>query len=54
MGFVTFLKLPGPVSRLMAWKPRVEEIIRRIRQGPHHSVRAGSGQDTDVSTLEGV
>ena len=54
MVFMTFLKLYGPVSRLMAWKPRVQEVIRRIRQGPYRRVRAGSTQHTEVSTLEGV
>ena len=34
MAFVTHLKLYTPVSGLMAWKPRVREVIRRIRQRP--------------------
>ena len=54
MVFVTFLKLHGPVSRLMTWKPRMQEVIRRIRQRPHRRFRAGSGGHTDVPTLEGV
>ena len=54
MVFVTFLKLYGPVSGLMAWKPRVQEFIRQIHQGPRRRVRAGPRQHTDVSTLEGV
>ena len=54
MVFMTFLKLYGLVSGLMAWKPRVQEVIRRVCQGPHRRVRAGSRQHIDVSTLEGV
>ena len=54
MVFVTFLKLYGPMLRHMAWKTHVQEVIRRIRQGPHRCFRAGPGQHTDVPTLEGV
>ena len=41
VGFVTFLKVYGPVSWLMAWKPRVQEVIRQIRRGPHRRFRWG-------------
>ena len=34
MVFVTFPKLHGPMSKLMAWKLRVQEVSRWIRQGP--------------------
>ena len=40
--FMTFVKLHRLMSRLMAWKPRVREVIRRIRQGPRSRVRAAS------------
>ena len=39
MVFVTFLKLHGRVSRLTAWKPRVQEVIRCICQATAASVR---------------
>ena len=52
--FVTFLKLYGPVPRLMAGKTRVQEVIRRIRHGPHRGSVQGPRQHTTVPTLEGV
>ena len=47
MVLMTSLKLYGPVFRLMTWKPRVQEVIRRIRRGPHcASVRGPSNTQT--------
>ena len=35
MFLVTLPKLYSPLSGLTARKPHVQEVIRRIRQGPH-------------------
>ena len=54
MLLITFVKLYGPVSGLMAWNPRVHEVFRRVRREPHRRVHAGSRQHIDISTLGGV
>ena len=50
---VTLTKLHGPGTP-EARKPRLLEVIHRIRQRPHRCVCAGPRQHTNVSTLEGV
>ena len=54
MVLVTLPGLSGLVPRLVARDPRMQKVIRGIREGLHRRIRAGPTQHADVPTLEGV
>ena len=51
MVFVAFPKLRGPVTRHMAWKTRMQEVVRLVGQGPFPPVSTWPGQHKNVPTL---